>query len=177
MRTNRRQRRTRDWAIHCSHYTNIQSTFSCLVGDNLCQCLFSSLRVDYFVVTASNAERSQGYKAISVNQYVLFQCISIFLAKKKQLFQEVLYNTPWPCWYCPVTIRGKMWLRSQCISWTGCFAIFLPFLGHSRLHLLCTGALKWMHPDSSCTVTLFISQPKGRGPTRARTHALSSHEL
>lgn len=31
-----------------------------------------------------------------------------------------------------------------------------------------------MHPDSSCTVTLFISQPKGRSATRARTHALFS---
>lgn len=54
-------------------------------------------------------------------------------------------------------------------------SLFSPFFFRSLVSPSALyGALQWMHPDSSCTVTLFISQPQGRSATRARTHALYS---
>lgn len=49
------------------------------------------------------------------------------LEKVINLTREALHNTAWPCCSCPVTIRGKMWLRSPHISWVGCICRFPPF--------------------------------------------------
>lgn len=134
MRTYRRLQRRRKWTTHFTQFTNIHST-KCflprLVVDNLCAYVCSAVFGLLQCCRCEHCRMNLKLKSdCSHLQFFWFNFCALLcsscLEKVINLTREALHNTAWPCCSCPVTIRGKMWLRSPHISWVGCLCHFPP---------------------------------------------------
>lgn len=135
MRTYRRLQRRRTWATHFTQFTNIHSS-KCflprLVLDNLCayvcSAVFGLLQCCRLQALQNELKAKKWLQSLAVFWGLIsVHFCSSCLEKVINLTREALDNTAWPCCSCPVTIRGKMWLRSPHISWVCCICRFPPF--------------------------------------------------